>query len=350
MSTLKPLDHVSTPKKPQAILLVGFGGPEGPEDVWPFLESVTAGRNIPTDRLKEVADRYLSRGGISPVNGRMRSVLDAVQKVLNQELLDIPVFLGNRNSTPFIEETIEELDRQGLTEVAAWIASPYRSYSSCRQYLEQIEVGMEKVDRRVSVTRLRPHFDHPGCIDTAADRLTEALLDLPKDKQEETHLLFSAHSLPLSAAESCSYVEEIHEAARLIAERVDPSNKLSWEVVWQSRSGPPQVPWLIPDVCDRIDELASEGVSSIAVSPVGFIVHNFEIEWDLDVEAAECAAGHDMAFVRAETVDSDPRFAKMIVDLIKEISSEDPTPLSLGNLGVAPAPCPGDCCPSPSRS
>lgn len=350
MSTVKPLEDVSTPKKPQAILLVGFGGPEGPEDVWPFLESVTAGRNIPTDRLTEVADRYLSRGGISPVNERMRSVLDAVQKVLDQELLDIPVFLGNRNSTPFIEETIEELDRQGLTEVAAWIASPYRSYSSCRQYLEQIEAGMEKVDQRVLVTRLRPHFDHPGCIDTAADRLTEALLDLPKDKQEETHLLFSAHSLPLSAAESCSYVEEIHEAARLIAERVDPSNKLSWEVVWQSRSGPPQVPWLIPDVCDRIDELASEGVSSIAISPVGFIVHNFEIEWDLDVEAAECAASHGMAFVRAETVDSDPRFAEMIVDLIKESSSEDPTPLSLGNLGVAPAPCPDDCCPSPSRS
>ena len=341
---------MALPKAPQAILLVGFGGPEGPEDVWPFLESVTAGRNIPANRLTEVADRYLSRGGISPINGRMRSVLASVEKVLKAEQLDIPVFWGNRNSTPFIEEAIEELDRRGLTEVVAWIASPYRSYSSCRQYLEQIEAGVCGVDGRVSVVRLRPHFDHPGCIETAADRLTEALLSLPQDKQGETRLLFSAHSLPLSDAETCAYVEEINEAARLITERVDPKNKLSWEVVWQSRSGPPQVPWLIPDVCDRIDELAAEGVSSIAISPVGFIVHNFEIEWDLDVEAAECADGHGMAFVRAETVDSDPRFAEMIVDLVKESFSQQQVPLSLGNMGIAPSPCPSDCCPSPSRS
>ncbi|HJP15728.1 MAG TPA: ferrochelatase [Acidimicrobiales bacterium] len=341
---------MALPKAPQALFLVGFGGPEGPEDVWPFLESVTAGRNIPADRLTEVADRYLSRGGISPVNERMRSILDSVQKVLEREQLDIPVFWGNRNSTPFIEEAIEEIDRQGLTEVAAWITSPYRSYSSCRQYLEQIEAGMERVDGRVSVTRLRPHFDHPGCIETAADRLTEALLSLPKEKQEETRLLFSAHSLPMSDVETCSYVEEINEAARLISERVDPKNKLSWEVVWQSRSGPPQVPWLVPDVCDRIGELAAEGISSIAISPVGFIVHNFEIEWDLDVEAAECADGHGMAFVRAETADSDPRFAEMIVDLLKENFSQHPVPLSLGNLGITPVPCPSDCCPSPSRS
>lgn len=341
---------MASKKAPNAILLVGFGGPESPEEVFPFLESVTAGRNIPADRLQEVADRYLSRGGLSPVNGRMRSILESVRKVLSQEELDIPVFWGNRNSIPFIEDVIEELDEKGFDEIAAWIASPYRSYSSCRQYLEQIEAGAERVNGRVSITRLRPHFDHPGCIETAADRLSEALSSLPEDKRKEARLLFSAHSLPISAAETCSYVEEINEASRLIAERVDPDGNHPWEVVWQSRSGPPQVPWLIPDVCDRIDELAAEGVSAIVVSPVGFIVHNFEIEWDLDVEAAECAANHGIAFARAETIDDDPRFSQMIVDLVKESFSDQPEYLALGNLGIAPAPCPKDCCPAPSHS
>ena len=330
---------------PDALLLVAFGGPEGPEDVTPFLQNVTAGRDVPADRLAEVAQRYLSRGGKSPGNDRMRALLAGVQTEVERRGLDLPVVWGNRNWHPFIEETVTDLEQRGLHQVAAWFSSPNRSYSTCRQYLEQISAATE--NSSVTVERLRPYFDHPGCIEPAADRLREALLTLPADLQDEACLLFSAHSLPLASANACAYVDEINEAARLIAERVSPAGQHRWEVVWQSRSGSPQVPWLVPDVGDRIDELAGLGVQAVAVSPVGFPVGNFEVEWDLDVEAAQRAAAHGMSFARADTIDQDPRFAAMIVDLLVEHCTSGATPAALGNLGVAPAACPSHCCPPP---
>ncbi|MBT4656264.1 MAG: ferrochelatase [Actinobacteria bacterium] len=332
---------------PDALLLVAFGGPEGPEDVTPFLQNVTAGRDVPADRLAEVAQRYLSRGGKSPGNDRMRALLAGVQTEVERRGLDLPVVWGNRNWHPFIEEAVTDLEQRGLHRVAAWFSSPNRSYSTCRQYLEQISAATE--NSSVTVERLRPYFDHPGCIEPAADRLREALLTLPADLQDEACLLFSAHSLPLASANACAYVDEINEAARLIAERVSPAGQHRWEVVWQSRSGSPQVPWLVPDVGDRIDELAGLGVQAVAVSPVGFPVGNFEVEWDLDVEAAQRAAAHGMSFARADTIDQDPRFAAMIVDLLLERFTPGASPAALGNLGIAPDICPGTCCPPPPQ-
>ena len=334
------------------ILLVAFGGPEGPDDVGPFLARVTAGRSIPPDRLTEVTDRYLSVGGRSPLNGRMRSLLSRLRGELASRGIDLPIFWGNRNSAPLLADAVAEMADAGVRRALAWIASPYASYSTCRQYGEDLEAARAAVGPGApAIDRIRRHHDHPGLIGPAADRLSEALDRLPASRRDRAHFLFSAHSIPTHMAATCDYVAQVQEVARLVAGRVDPAGRHSHEVVWQSRSGAPQVPWLEPDVGDRIEALAADGVNAVAVSPVGFPVENFEIAWDLDTDAARRADGVGVAFARAAAVDDDPRFAGMVADLVVErlggpTSSSRP---GLGTLGTPPDTCPKDCCPDLRR-
>ena len=335
------------------LLLVAFGGPESIDDIAPFLARVTAGRSIPPERIAEVTDRYRSVGGHSPLNGRLRSLQGAVAARLATRLADhrptrqepggavpVPVFWGNRNANPLLPDTIAEMRDAGVRRALAWVASPYASYSTCRQYTENLEAARIAVGPGApTIDRVGSHHDHPGLIEPAADRLTEALDRLSVEHRDRAHLLFSAHSIPSALAATCDYVEQLNEVARLVAERVDPKGHHHREVVWQSRSGPPEVPWLEPDVGDRIESLAAAGVDAVVVSPIGFPVENFEIAWDLDIEAAGRAERANVAFQRAGAVDDDDRFVEMVVSLFLERSFP-------GRSSPVPLPeCPSTCCP-----
>ncbi|MEE2767624.1 MAG: ferrochelatase [Actinomycetota bacterium] len=335
---------VDAAKAFDALLLVSFGGPEGPEDVWPFLERVAAGRNIPSERLVEVAERYNTLGGVSPLNQRFR----ALARELASSLEDLPIYWGNRNAEPLLAKTLVAMADAGHKRVLAWSASPYSSHSSCRKYAEDLEAAQAAAGgTKPLVEWIRRHHDHPGLIEPAADRLAESLGRLPASQRESAVLIFSAHSIPTEMAVGCRYEAEIAEAATLVSEIVDPAGNHRREMVWQSRSGPPNRRWLEPDVADRLRELAAEGIKAVVVSPIGFPVENFEIAWDLDVEAARVARETGLTFERAKTVDDDPRFVAMITDLVAERTRpNNKERASLGALGVAPDRCPGDCCPA----
>lgn len=333
-------------KKYEALLLVSFGGPEGPADIEPFLEKIAKGRNIPASRLIDVAERYKTVGGVSPLNANIRKLKEDLEDELINRDIDIPIFIGNRNTKPFITDAVNQMKVAGIQNCLAWLSSPYSSFSSCRQYTQNIEDAVLQVGgNELSIDQIRRHHDHPGLIKTAAERLKKAIEKLPEDLREQVVLLFSAHSLPVAMAEACRYEAEIREASFLVGEIVDPDNFLRKEIVWQSRSGPPIVPWLEPDINDRIAELASEGCRSIAVSPIGFPIENFEIAWDLDIEAAEKAASLDVAFARAKAVNNDPKFPSMVADLLcerLEIPVKEKS--ALGKFGASPDKCGKDCC------
>ena len=331
-----------------ALLLVAFGGPEQPADVEPFLERVTAGRSIPPDRLSEVADRYLSVCGRSPLNARMRALLSAVRAELAARDIDLPVFWGNRNAAPLLADAVAEMAGAGVERALAWTATPYASYSTCRQYGEDLVAACSTTgDGAPAIDMIRRHHDHPGLLEPAADRLSDALARLPEDRRDRAHLLFSAHSIPTALADTCDYVAQVREAAKLVAALVDPAGHHPHEVVWQSRTGSPRVPWLEPDVADRIEVLAADGVDAVAISPIGFPVENFEITWDLDTDASRRAEGVGVAFARAAAVDDDPRFASMVVDLaVERLDGPVGGPRRGGGaLSINPDTCPADCCP-----
>ena len=331
-----------------ALLLVAFGGPEQPADVEPFLERVTAGRSIPPDRLSEVADRYLSVCGRSPLNARMRALLSAVRAELAARDIDLPVFWGNRNAAPLLADAVAEMAGAGVERALAWTATPYASYSTCRQYGEDLVAACSTTgDGAPAIDMIRRHHDHPGLLEPAADRLSDALARLPEDRRDRAHLLFSAHSIPTALADTCDYVAQVREAAKLVAALVDPAGHHPHEVVWQSRTGSPRVPWLEPDVADRIEVLAADGVDAVAISPIGFPVENFEITWDLDTDASRRAEGVGVAFARAAAVDDDPRFASMVVDLaVERLDGPAGGPRKGGGaLSINPDTCPADCCP-----
>ena len=333
-------------KSYDALLLVSFGAPESIDQVEPFLNRITEGKNIPPDRLKEIAERYKTIGGISPLNSNIRNLKKLLEIELANRDINIPIFIGHRNAEPLIEKTINDMNEMGISNCLTWLASPYSSYSSCRQYTENIEDACSKIGANAPyMEQIRRHHDHPGLIEPAADNLRATLEKLPSNKK--TALLFSAHSLPVSMADNCRYEAEIRESSSLIADLVDPENKLPKEIVWQSRSGPPSVPWLEPDINDKIKELASEGIEAVAVSPVGFPVENFEILWDLDHEASDEANNCGMSFSRADTVHNDPRFISMIGDLLCErINKPIHAKAGLGAFSSQLDKCEEGCCPN----
>ena len=331
-----------------ALLLVSFGGPESLDEIKPFLERITEGKNIPSDRLEEIAQRYKTVAGVSPLNANIRNIKKNLEIEIKNRDIDIPIFIGHRNVEPLIVNTVNEMKESGIARCLAWLSSPYSSYSSCRQYTENLENACSQIGSDApQIEQIRRHHDHPGLIEPAAQCLRLAIEDIPSERRDEVVLLFSAHSLPMSMAQTCRYEAEINEAASLVANEIDPDKRLRREIVWQSRSGPPSVPWLEPDINDKLEQLASEGVKAVAVSPIGFPIENFEILWDLDFEASNKASSLDMSFSRADTVNNDPRFISMIADLLCErISKPTLAAASLGALKTSPEKCEKDCCPT----
>ena len=236
-----------------SILIVSFGGPEGPDDVMPFLENVLRGKNVPRERMLEVAEHYHHFGGVSPINAQCRSLIDALRDELDRHGIDLPIYWGNRNWHPMLEDTLRQMAQDGKQKAIAFFTSIFSCYSGCRQYRENIAVAQEKVGAEApQVEKLRMAYNHPGFIEPQSELLRNTLANIPEERREQTKVLFCAHSIPMSMAENSRYEAQLREASRLVAERV---GHVSWELVFQSRSGPPQQPWLEPDVCDRIEQL-----------------------------------------------------------------------------------------------
>ncbi|GAA1787947.1 ferrochelatase [Planosporangium flavigriseum] len=336
-----------------AFLLVSFGGPEGPDDVIPFLENVTRGRGIPAERLAEVAEHYRHFGGVSPINAQNRELLAALAEELPRAGIDLPLYWGNRNWEPYLSKTVAQMRDDGVRRAIAFVTSAYGSYSACGQYLEDIARARAEVGPDAPhIDKLRHFHDHPGFVLPHADAVKAALDTLPDRTPERTRLVFTAHSIPTSmdatsGPDGRRYSTQVRETARLVGGLA--ALELAWDLVWQSRSGPPQVPWLEPDVNDHLEALAADGVRNVVVSPVGFISDHLEVIWDLDNEAAETARKLGLNFARAATPDTDPRFVSMVCDLVRE--RIDPA-APRAALGCVPTwdVCPRDCCPAPRRA
>jgi ferrochelatase len=336
-----------------AFLLVSFGGPERREDVMPFLRNVTRGRNVPDERLEEVAGHYYQLGGASPINEQNRALLAAIEKDFAAAGIDLPLYWGNRNWHPYLTDTVRRLTADGRRKVIAFVTSAYSCYSSCRQYLEDIGRARAAAGEGAPrIDKLRPFFSHPGFIEPLADAARAAGQWLPASVQEDFDLLFCAHSIPeaMSAASGPppggAYPAQLAEASRLIAERVGA--RRSWRLAYQSRSGPPSQPWLGPDVTDALAGLAREGSRGVVLVPVGFVSDHMEVAFDLDVEAAGAAAGLGLPLVRAATPGTDPRFVSMITELVRE-RAEGTAPRSLSPLGLSAGFCQNGCCGAGAR-
>jgi ferrochelatase len=335
-----------------AFLLVSFGGPEGPGEVMPFLENVTRGRGIPPERLASVAEHYYAVGGVSPINQQCRDLLAAVHADFSASGLELPVYWGNRNWTPYLTDTVRAMADDGVKRAVALVTSAYSSYSSCRQYLDDIEQARAAVGPNAPrIDKIRRFFNHPGFIEPFAESTRAALATLPADLRDDAHLVFTAHSIPAVMAEASGpggrhrYVAELTEAARLIAERAGTTHPHT--LAYQSRSGPPSQPWLEPDVCDHLGDLAKSGTKAVVVIPVGFVSDHMEVRHDLDVEAAHSADSLGLAFARAATPGSHPRLASMITELVTErlaLPDEAGPSAALGAMGVPSQTCPADCC------
>jgi ferrochelatase len=328
-----------------AFVLLSFGGPEKPDDVMPFLRNVVRGRGVPEERLAAVAEHYMHFGGVSPINQQCRDLLAAVRADFSANGVSLPLYWGNRNWAPYLADTVRDMADDGVRRAIALVTSAYSSYSSCRQYLEDIERARAAVGPDApQIDKIRRFYNHPGFIEPFAENTRAALATLPADVRDQAHLVFTAHSIPVAMADASGpggglrYVAELTEAARLIAERSDGGTH-PWTLAYQSRSGPPSVPWLEPDVNDHVADLAKSGTTAVVVIPVGFVSDHMEVRHDLDIEAARTAESLGLPFARAATPGSHPGFAAMITELVRERIA-----LSDGQAQGEPHTCPADCC------
>src|SRR3954447_26083286 len=274
-----------------AILVVGFGGPEKRDDVIPFLENVLRGRNVPRERMLEVAEHYYHFGGVSPINGQVRELIAALRPELERHGIDLPIYWGNRNWHPFLGDTLREMAEAGVKKVLGLVLAAYSSYSSCRQYREDVARAQDHVGPGApEVDKVRVYYNHPGFIAPNAERVADALGRIPADRRDSARLAFTAHSIPGAMAANCRYEEQLREACRLVAESlgVGPDR---WRLVYQSRSGRPTDPWLEPDIRDHLAALGGEGVRDVVVHPIGFLSDHLEVLYALDEEARQAAAG-----------------------------------------------------------
>ncbi|MCY4175335.1 MAG: ferrochelatase [Acidimicrobiaceae bacterium] len=328
-----------------AVLLVSFGGPEGPDDVEPFLLNVTAGRGIPRERLAAVAEQYLHFGGVSPINEQCRRLRAALARKLADSGCDLPVYWGNRNWRPLLSDTVAQMAEAGHRRALAVVTSAYSSYSGCRQYREDIAAARAAVGESAPVIdKVRAYYDHPGFVLPFADAVAAARERLDEEFRSGACLVFTAHSIPEAMAAACDYQQQLAETARLVARGAGFD---SWTMAWQSRSGPPSVPWLEPDISDCLKQLSRERNAEAAVlAPIGFVTDHMEVMWDLDMVAASAAAESGMRLVRAATPGTEPdeRFVDMWAELIRERLAPGVPRRSLGRLGVRPDVCPEDCC------
>ncbi|QDS98723.1 ferrochelatase [Adhaeretor mobilis] len=326
-----------------AVLIVSFGGPEGPDEVLPFLENVLRGKNVPHERMLEVAEHYQHFGGVSPINEQNRQLIAALEAELAEHGPHLRVYWGNRNWNPLLADTLRKMRDDGVQRAIAFFTSSFSSYSGCRQYREDIMRAQEEVGEGTpQVDKLRVFFNHPGFIEPLVESVKEHRKQISPEARDDSLLMFTAHSIPLSMAQNCRYEAQLQEACRLVAEQ---SGHSRWELVYQSRSGPPQQPWLEPDVCDRITALhEADKLSDLMILPIGFISDHMEVLFDLDTEAAELCEELGVCMQRLPTVGTHPRFIRMIRELIEERVNEDPQRQALGDLGPSHDVCPVDCC------
>ena len=339
-----------------ALLLVSFGGPEGPDDVLPFLQNVTRGKDIPPDRLAVVGAHYSHFGGVSPINEQNRALRGALESALAAAGRDLPVYWGNRNWDPLLTGAMRRMADDGVTCAYAFFTSAYSSYSGCRQYRENLAEASEAVAGSPRVERLGPYFNHPGFVMPFVDSTLAALARLPDGAAAAARLVFTTHSLPHVLADTSgpaggAYVGQHLDTAALVAGAVSEraGRRYEWDLVYQSRSGPPTQPWLEPDVGDHLESLHAAGVPGAVLVPIGFVSDHMEVVWDLDTQAQERADELGLPVTRAATPGTDPRFVAMVVDLLGE--RLDGVPVGrrrrLGALGAAPDQCGADCCPNP---
>ena len=338
-----------------ALLLVSFGGPEGPDDVVPYLENVTRGRGIPRERLVEVGAHYTFFGGVSPINAQVRELIDELRDDLSDAGLDLPVYWGNRNWHPYLAETLRQMRDDGVRSAICFVTSAYASYSGCRQYRENLfdavaEVEADALGTAPRLDKLRHYFDHPGFLDPTVDAVISAVqaVGVPSPR-----IVFTTHSIPLSSVAASgpdggAYVAQ-HEAVAAalhdaVSSRADVAPE--WDLVFQSRSGAPNVPWLEPDISDHLDVLHADGVPGVVIVPIGFVSDHMEVIWDLDTVALDHARALGLPASRAATVGTDPRFVAMIRELVLErVGLAEPRALT--SLGPSYDVCPVGCCANP---
>lgn len=325
-----------------AILLVSFGGPQRMADVMPFLENVLRGKNVPRERMLEVAKHYEHFDGVSPINEQNCQLIAALEEELATSGPDLPIYWGNRNWHPLLPDTLRRMSEDGRRSALAVVTSAYSSYSGCRQYREDIERAQNQVGPRAPrIDKLRVFYNHPGFIDAMTDRVQAAVSQIPAERKSAAVIAFTAHSIPTAVADGCRYVEQLTEACRLVIERI---GEIKWDLVYQSRSGPPNQSWLEPDVCDQLRALHSAGVSDVVVSPIGFLSDHLEVLYDLDSEAAELCRELGIHMVRAATVGTHPRFVEALGQLIRERCNPGAQRTAIGRFGPSHDVCPEDCC------
>ena len=319
-----------------ALLLLSFGGPEGPDEVMPFLENVTRGRGIPRERLESVAEHYLHFGGVSPINGINRALIEQIRAELSDRGENLPVYFGNRNWHPMVEDTVARMRDDGVVRAAVFSTSAWGGYSGCAQYQEDIvRARADAGPDAPELVKLRQYFDHPLLVEMFADAIAEAAAELPEALRAAARLVFTAHSIPLRAVDRCGpslYPRQVRYSSGLVAAAAGFDD---YDVVWQSRSGPPQVPWLEPDVGEHLSILADRGTAAVIVCPVGFVADHIEVVWDLDNELVHQAAELGVTLVRAGTPNSQPSYARLALDLLDEarqgrrptrVAGADPVP------------------------
>ncbi|MYS25227.1 ferrochelatase [Streptomyces sp. DvalAA-14] len=351
-----------------ALLLLSFGGPEGPDDVVPFLENVTRGRGIPRERLQEVGKHYFLFGGVSPINAQNRELLGAVREDFAAAGLDLPVYWGNRNWAPYLTDTLREMAEAGHRRVLVLATSAYASYSGCRQYRENLAASLavlaEEGRELPRIDKLRHYFNHPGFVQPMTEATLAALAALPPEVRDGARLAFTTHSIPTAAADTSgpvpvhgdggAYVAEHLDTARVIADAVREATGVErpWQLVYQSRSGAPHIPWLEPDICDHLEEVHAAGAPAVVMVPIGFVSDHMEVKYDLDTEATAKAAELGLPVSRAATVGADPRFAAAVRALVLERAATErglaPARCALGVLGPSHDICPAGCCPARS--
>jgi protoporphyrin/coproporphyrin ferrochelatase len=332
-----------------AILIVGFGGPEGREDVIPFLENVLRGRNVPRERMLEVAEHYDHFDGVSPLNGQVRNLIAALEPELKAHGVNLPVYWGNRNWRPMLADTIRRMTDDGVKHALGVVLAAYSSYSSCRQYREDLQKAQEAVGPSAPVVdKMRVFYNHPDFVEVNAERVREALARFPSDRQGSVRVAFTAHSIPDSMAVNCHYVRQLEETCRLVAEAsgVGPDR---WSLVYQSRSGRPTDPWLGPDILEHLDDLKAQGAREVIVQPVGFLSDHMEVMFDLDEEALARSNELGLTMVRAGTAGTHPRFVAMLRELIQERVECRPERRAIGQYPANHDVCPAQCCLPPSR-
>lgn len=330
-----------------AILVLSFGGPEKREDVIPFLENVLRGKPVPRERLLEVAEHYYHFGGVSPINQQCSELIAALRKELDAHELHMPIYWGNRNWTPYLNDTLIQMKRDGVKRALTYVTSGFSCYSGCRQYRENIAAALAQPDAEgLQIDKLRVFYNHPDFIAVVAEQVGEAIGEFLEQVRDDVHIAFTAHSIPLSMSTTSDYEKQLRESCRLVAEQLNiPESR--WKLVYQSRSGRPQDPWLEPDILDHLRDCKSAGIDKVVISPIGFLSDHMEVLYDLDDEARKFCDEQSIFMVRAGTPGNHPQFVSMIRKLIQERISGSPRECA-GQFPPNHDVCPVDCCPAPA--